>query len=644
MCAAPRAAAGRAGEPLSPLVCGPLVRHVSVSGAVLWLELDESLEVEVRLGTLTVRGSSASHSFRAWPVRVEGGYYVWVPCRYLLPDTRYSYEVLGHRADGSTERLWPDRRLSRTPLGSAFRTLPRWSLDLLRIVFGSCRTGYSPNDPEAADKGPDALHALALRLMADENDTPPSWPHFFLWMGDQVYADDPSKKLRRKFAHTSLRFGPADQANTFRQFAEVYREAWTETPAVRWLLSCVPSFMIFDDHEVVDDWNISDKWVRENRRSAVGRRRVRDGLLAYWIYQGAGNLSPRRWTADERMRPLTPRFRPLLGDVTHRLRRLFDAYTAGRRRATWSYSIDAAGTRVVVADTRMSRRLTGRRLLMDDIAWSELVQAAKSPRGRRVLLVVPAPVLVSHPLHDLLSLAGSILEDDSGLAGLGRQGPVSELVKTLDRLFPELGRKFLHGKIIEDVDAELWAAFQTSWNRMVVLLEELIDGRGTNAKSFVGILAGDVHHSYVMQGELARSQRRGAVLQFTMSPIRRLMSEGDAKKLRTIYESPWYVDLGRSLGTPPFVEQQKRRCRWYPLKRDGSPAAHTDVDAWASWGTFLGRLELRGSRVDYRYERAVLRSGPQPEATPGPLLLEPVQGDRLLAIGGAPRRLRPLTA
>ena len=47
-----------------------------------------------------------------------------------------------------------------------------------------------------------------------------------------------------------------------------------ERPAMRWLLSIVPSAMIFDDHDMLDDWNISAAWVEDMRaqpwwRSAI---------------------------------------------------------------------------------------------------------------------------------------------------------------------------------------------------------------------------------------------------------------------------------------------------------------------------------------------------------------------------------------
>ena len=31
----------------------------------------------------------------------------------------------------------------------------------------------------------------------------------------------------------------------------------------------MPSVMIFDDHEMIDDWNISDVWVRDDPTEAL---------------------------------------------------------------------------------------------------------------------------------------------------------------------------------------------------------------------------------------------------------------------------------------------------------------------------------------------------------------------------------------
>src|SRR5215204_3426601 len=63
-------------------------------------------------------------------------------------------------------------------------------------------------------------------------------------------------------------------------------------PVIRWLLSTVPSAMVWDDHDMHDDWNISADWVREMRREQWWHRRVEGGIMSYWLYQHLGNLTP----------------------------------------------------------------------------------------------------------------------------------------------------------------------------------------------------------------------------------------------------------------------------------------------------------------------------------------------------------------
>ena len=62
-------------------------------------------------------------------------------------------------------------------------------------------------------------------------------------------------------------------------------------PQVRRVLANVPSLMIFDDHEITDDWNIDLPWVNTVYASTnkAGRRAVTNGLLAYLLCQHWGN-------------------------------------------------------------------------------------------------------------------------------------------------------------------------------------------------------------------------------------------------------------------------------------------------------------------------------------------------------------------
>jgi hypothetical protein len=60
-------------------------------------------------------------------------------------------------------------------------------------------------------------------------------------------------------------------------------------PAVRRVLANIPTYMIFDDHDVTDDWNVTARWRDRVQASPAGRRIVANALAAYWAFQGWGN-------------------------------------------------------------------------------------------------------------------------------------------------------------------------------------------------------------------------------------------------------------------------------------------------------------------------------------------------------------------
>ena len=637
----------KANQPL--LVCGPLLRYVDRTSAVVWLEIADGFsEIEVELAGDGSVAPLVPLTARGFPVRVGDSWYCWIACEWLLPDTWYTYRIRGRRPDGSTVELWPDAKLTGTGLPSVFRTLPTWSFDALRVAYGSCRAGYAPDDPATASTGLDALAGLAAQVAGSWEGRATVWPHLLLLTGDQIYGDQLSDRLKARFRRPDLRGDNPDEATTLPQFVELYREAWTATPSVRWLLSTIPSFMIFDDHEQTDDWNITKEWVGE-RRSPAFIRRFGAGLLAYWVYQGAGNLSPKQWLTDERMRPLTPRIRPLFEDVTDRLTPMFEGYIRGTRRVEWSYAFDAAGTRFVVGDTRMSRKLTGHRLLMDDRAWAHYRGLAKDHPRRRVVLVVPGPFLNPQPLHDLFSWVADKIENDpslferletavvggiaggiggailGGIGGFLVGGPAGAAVgaaggaaiggaagATAGFFLEEIIERFIAGPTIEQ-DIELWPAFPSSFARMTTLLKELADGEGTSSKMFVAVISGDVHFSSVMRGDLVRSRRRGAVHQLTVSPFRKQIGEEDAGKVKRIMtgdfsDFPKALQIAKDLGViyrPGFVDEQMRHLDWYPLTIDGRRADPKIADEFLFFGNLVGHLELEGLRVTSSYERAV---------------------------------------
>ena len=59
--------------------------------------------------------------------------------------------------------------------------------------------------------------------------------------------------------------------------------------AIRRLLANVPTYMMFDDHEVTDDWFLNGRWKRDVLKNKLGRRVVANGMCAFWLFQAIGN-------------------------------------------------------------------------------------------------------------------------------------------------------------------------------------------------------------------------------------------------------------------------------------------------------------------------------------------------------------------
>lgn len=71
---------------------------------------------------------------------------------------------------------------------------------------------------------------------------------------------------------------------------------FNDLPKVRKLLANIPTYMIFDDHEITDDWFMNLRWSNEALSSSLGKRIMQNGLTAYAVFQGWGNTS---WRFDD---------------------------------------------------------------------------------------------------------------------------------------------------------------------------------------------------------------------------------------------------------------------------------------------------------------------------------------------------------
>ena len=69
---------------------------------------------------------------------------------------------------------------------------------------------------------------------------------------------------------------------------EQLEQARRAMPAIRRVLANVPTYMICDDHEITDDWNITREWVEQVRTSACGTQIIANGLASILGFSSLG--------------------------------------------------------------------------------------------------------------------------------------------------------------------------------------------------------------------------------------------------------------------------------------------------------------------------------------------------------------------
>ena len=177
------------------------------------------------------------------------------PARITPYEVRLDGELAWPPEDG---RPAPGRAHSqpRAPRAARLRLVPRW------------RPATDEPRPRMARRRPRHRNRRALDVLrSSSSGGDVEWPDAVLLLGDQVYADEVSPET---LAFIREQRGtdqpPGEQIADFEEYTRLYRESWSE-PDIRWLFSTVPTVMIFDDHDVHDDWNISWLWVEEMRRT-----------------------------------------------------------------------------------------------------------------------------------------------------------------------------------------------------------------------------------------------------------------------------------------------------------------------------------------------------------------------------------------
>jgi hypothetical protein len=530
---------------MAQLLLGPLLRYVSDTEATIWVECSAPCEVDVL-------GRSAR------TFAVAGHHYALVILDGLDPGSTIPYEV---RLDG--DAVWP---LPDDPYPPCVIRTHNHD-GKLRLAFGSCRVSVPHTRPYSLSKDDDprgrevdALLALVQR-MRDEPST--QWPDAFLLLGDQVYADEVSPETERFIA--SRRRGsegaPQDEVGDFEEYTSLYRESWSD-PALRWLLSTVSTAMIFDDHDVHDDWNISDTWIAQMRAKPWWEERILGAYMSYWIYQHLGNLSPSGLYDD----PIFCAVQDADGDCEQLVRdfaRRSAREIAGTR---WSFTRDFGRTRLVMLDSRAGRVLTrGARQMLSDTEW-EWAEDRCSGDFDHLVIGTSLPVMLGPGMHHFEAWNEAVCDGAWG------------------KLAARAGEK-----IRQALDLEHWAAFQGCFNRLAVLLEDVAAGRRGPAPATIVMLSGDVHHAYVAEAWFPGREVTSRVLQATCSPIRNPLDRRERRLLRSGFTRPVAAiarRLARAAGVRPVA------MRW----------------AFAHPPTFdnqIAQLELDGRDATLRIEKTL---------------------------------------
>ncbi|MCE2571216.1 alkaline phosphatase family protein [Motilimonas eburnea] len=240
---------------------------------------------------------------------------------------------------------------------------------------------------------------------------------------------------------------------------------------VQRLLAHLPCAMMFDDHDVTDDWNLTAAWEQAAYGHPFSKRIVGNALLGYLICQGWGN-APEQFSEPLMQQVQQVCRRPGTSQHDKLIQSLLDF-------DRWHYQWPTQPA-LVVLDTRTHRWRSERNLnapsgLMD---WEALTDLQQSLLGKEaVILVSPAPMF-----------------------GV-------KLIEVIQKVFTWLGKPLM-------VDAENWMAHPGAANVLLNLF------RHSKTPQHFVIISGDVHYSFAYQVQLRGRQGGPDIWQITSSGIK----------------------------------------------------------------------------------------------------------------------------
>lgn len=246
-------------------------------------------------------------------------------------------------------------------------------------------------------------------------------------------------------------------------------------PGVARVFAHLSTLMMFDDHDITDDWNLSAQWEETAYGHPFSKRIIGNALLAYLLCQGWGNQ-------PQVFGELLGQTQALTGQVqaNHLDAAAQDALLEALLKfQQWHYVLPTSPA-LVVLDTRTRRWRSEFTLkqpsgLLDWEALSELQQALLDHPS--AIIVSPAPVF-----------------------GV-------KLIETVQKVFSWCGFPLL-------VDAENWMAHRGAAQVILNIF------RHSRTPGNYVILSGDVHYSFVYQVLIRHRNGGPKIWQITSSGIK----------------------------------------------------------------------------------------------------------------------------
>ena len=306
------------------------------------------------------------------------------------------------------------------------------------------------------------------------------------------------------FKQADRQLTPAEQQQ-WRDESVIIDDFVAGLPQVQRLFAHIPTYMIFDDHDVTDDWNLTVGWEHAVDQNRFATQVIGNGLAAYWMCQGWGN-APEKFSSEfiEQTKQL---FSPVISSNESESggedngESNGESYVNGKnngdlsknidpqqhqqylemidRFEEWHYTINTS-PKVIVLDTRTRRWRSESRMnkpsgLMD---WEALTEFQ----------------------HQLINQEKVVIVSAAPMFGV-------KFIETLQKMATTIGKPLM-------IDAENWMAHPGSANTLISIFTH------TKTPTNFVVLSGDVHYSFAYDIKLRYRRNSPNIYQITCSGIK----------------------------------------------------------------------------------------------------------------------------